>query len=126
MPLIVPLTMRQALFATVFLAACAGTRSACLARADAELRALDAEIAATESALARGYRLAPRSGLTVGAAICAENRPLTLCLGGERPLGERRTAIDPAAERARLASLRADRSALATAANRAAEDCPPR
>ena len=95
--------MRPALVATAMLliAACADPRAACVARATAGLRALDAEIAETEAALARGYRIAPGSRVTAGVTLCAEDSPLTLCVGGDRPVYERRLRIDPAAERAR-------------------------
>lgn len=116
--------MHRTLALVLLLAACAETRGACLSRAGAELRALDAAIADTDLALARGYRVAPGSTFTAGLAICAEDSPLTLCLSGERPISERRVAIDPVGERARLRSLQARRPAVAAAAERAAAACP--
>lgn len=116
--------MRRTLAVVLLVAACAETRGACLSRAGSELRALDAAIAETEVALARGYRVAPGSTVTAGLAICAEDSPLTLCLSGERPISERRVAIDPAEERARLRSFRSRRPAVAEAAERAAAACP--
>ncbi|MDH3262803.1 MAG: hypothetical protein OEM24_02270 [Paracoccaceae bacterium] len=113
-----------ALAFTLLLVACAEPRAACLRRANAELRALDAAVAETELALARSYRVAPGSTVTAGLAICAEDSPLTLCLSGERPISERRTAIDPAEERARLRALMARRPAVAAEAERASAACP--
>ena len=116
--------MRRSLGLLLVLAACAEPRAACLSRAEAGLRALDAEIAETESALALGYRVAPRSRVTAGLAICAGDSPVTLCVSGERPLHERRRAIDPDTERARLRALLARRPAVAAAAARSAAACP--
>ena len=108
----------------LLLAACAEPRAACLRQANAELRALDAAIAETELALARGYRVTPGSTVTAGLAICAEDSPLTVCLSGERPVSERRIAIDRATERARLRALKARRPTVAEAAEQAAAACP--
>lgn len=116
--------MRRTLFALLLLAACAETRAACLARAGADLRALDADIAETEAALALGYRQTPRGAVSVGAALCTRDSPLTLCVSAERPLAARHSAIDPEAERARLRALGSHRPAVAAAAGRAAEACP--
>lgn len=116
--------MRLTLVLLLLLAACGDPRTGCLNRADAPLRALDAEIAETELALARGYRLAPGARITTGLAVCASDSPLTFCLSGERPLTERRIAIDRASERARLRALERQRPALAAQAARAAAVCP--
>ncbi len=116
--------MRKSLILILFLAACAEPRAACVDRAGAELRALDKEIADTKLALARGYRDDDRSRVRVGAAICAEDSPITLCLSGDRPLSRRGTAINPTEERARLRRLEARRASVAEAAERAALSCP--
>lgn len=116
--------MRRALALCLILAACAEPRAACLSRANAELRGIDAAIADAELALARGYRVREGSTVTAGLAFCAEDSPLTLCVGGERPIAQRRIAIDPATERARIRALEARRPAAAAAAARAAEACP--
>ena len=76
------------------------------------------------TAAVRARRVAFALALLALLTGCASAAPAAPTL--DDAVAERRAAIDPAAERARLASLRADRSALATAANRAAEDCPPR
>lgn len=108
----------------VLVAACAETRTACLNRASAEVRAIDAEIAEIELALARGYRVSGGSAVTAGLSVCAENSPVTVCLGGSRPISERTVAIDRRAEEARLRALRAARPEAAARAERAAAACP--
>jgi hypothetical protein len=104
-------------------AACAAPPEACRDRALSGLRALDAEIEATEQALALGYREAPGGEVRAGLRLCAEDGPLTLCLSGDRPLGAGTRPIDPAAERARLATLRSERRDAAAAAERALAAC---
>ncbi len=106
------------------LAACADPRTACLDRAAEPLRSLDAEIAETETALALGYRIADGSRITAGMRLCADNSPVTFCVSGQRPISERRIAIDRASERARLEALIARRPAVAAAAARAVDACP--
>lgn len=105
-------------------AACAEPRTACLNRATAELRAIDAEIAEIELALARGYRVVGGSTVTAGLSVCTRDNPVTVCLGGSRPISERTVAIDRRAEEARLRALRAERPAAAARAERAAAACP--
>ena len=106
------------------LAACADPRTACLAQANAELRAIDDEIAEIRVALARGYRVAPGSTVRAGLAVCSRDNPVTVCLGGDRTLSERRIAIDRRAEERRLRALEARRPGAMADAERAAATCP--
>jgi hypothetical protein len=108
----------------VGLAACADPRAACLSRADAELRAIDDEIVEIQVALARGYRVSPGSAVRAGLAVCARDSPVTVCLGGDRQLSERRIAIDRRAEESRLRALQARRPGAEADAARAAAACP--
>ena len=105
------------------LAACGDPQKQCVTRANAELRAIDYEIAEIETALARGYRVQEGSRTTVGFALCTSDNPVHLCLSTERPINERRIAIDPVAERARLRRLEARRPAAETEARRAEVLC---
>lgn len=114
----------SALVFVLMVAACADPRATCLRQAGSGLQALDAEITEIEVALARGYRVAPGSRVTVGLGFCSENDPVTVCLGGERPVSERRIPIDPVAERARLRTLLAQRPEVEARALRAAAACP--
>lgn len=95
-------------------AACASPRGQCLAEATRDVRVLDHLIAETELALARGYGVerettyAPRATFCggygygrygyYGLSTCYEPYPVTR----ETPV-----AIDPAAERRKLAELKA-------------------
>ena len=106
------------------LAACADPRAACLSRASAELRAIDDEIAEIRVALARGYRVSPGSAVRAGLAVCSRDSPVTVCLGGDRTLSERRIAVDRRAEEARLRTLEARRPRAEADAARAAAACP--
>ncbi|MCX7645393.1 MAG: hypothetical protein N2Z62_08885 [Rhodobacteraceae bacterium] len=114
-----------ALCLVTLLAACADTRTACLDRASAELRAIDAEIAEIELALARGYRVSGGATVTAGLSVCTGDSPVTVCLGGSRPISERTVAIDRRSEEARLRALRSARPEAAARAERAAAACPP-
>ena len=106
------------------LAACADPRAACLSRANAELRAIDEEIVEIQVSLARGYRVSPGSTVSAGLAVCARDSPVTVCLGGDRALSERRIAIDRRAEEARLRALEARRPGAEANAARAAAAWP--
>jgi len=106
------------------LSACAETRTRCLTRANAELTALDNEIVETEVAIIRGYRVAPRSQISVGVGVCTSNDPVRFCASTRHPVYERREPVDPGAERLRLAELKARRPAVAAAAEAAAASCP--
>lgn len=110
----------------IFLAACSNPHTQCVSRAKTELRSVDREIIEIETTLARGYRVDERSRAKVGFRLCTSGEPVHLCLGADGPISERRVAIDPHAERARLRTLRAERPRIAAAAERAEATCPSR
>jgi len=120
------------LAALCLLAACATPREACLRAATAELRTLDRLIARTEADLARGYALErePYSAATldfcVGSGRFHDGLGLGLryCPDVETRYREVPVAIDPAAERRKLAQLRSRRAEEAQRAAAAAEACP--
>ncbi len=110
------------LLVALLLGACADPQTQCVSRANADLRAIDREIADIQTALAQGYRVT--GGRTsVGFAFCTSDDPIHVCLGTETPVAERRQAIDPAAERARLRALQARRPQAAATAARAEAAC---
>ncbi len=120
------------LAALCLLAACATPREACLRAATAELRTLDLLIARTEADLARGYALerepynAATLELCVGSGRVRDGLGLGLryCPEIETRHREVPVAIDPAAQRRKLAQLRVRRAEEAQRAAAAAQACP--
>jgi hypothetical protein len=127
--------MRPALslLALCTLAACATPREACLRDAAGDLRTLDRLIAETEANLARGFAYASEPYTTTGLEFClgrgawrdGVNVGFTYCPVAETRYRDRPVAIDPAAERRKLAELRARRAAEARAAAARVAACPP-
>lgn len=109
------------------LAACATPEERCVIDATKELRTVDGLIAETEGNLARGYAIDRE----------VERRPrLTFCTGGIRNrvgmsfcttediiYRDRPVALDPEAERRKLALLKDRRARLAEAASRNVAAC---
>jgi hypothetical protein len=127
-------TMRLAmLLALCALASCATSREACLRAATAELATLDRLIAETEANLARGYAIAREPYTTTTLEFCvgtgrlggAFDVGLRYCPDVETRYRDRPVAIDPAAERRKLAQLRARRAAEAERAAARQAACPP-
>jgi hypothetical protein len=114
--------------ALLALAACGPSpREACIARATEELDTLDALIAETEANLLRGYALEPEPRARAGLRICAGGGgPLSVCAERSGEVAERPVAIDPVAERMKLANLRARREGLAVMAEREKAACEAR
>jgi hypothetical protein len=116
----------------LLLAACIGPREACLRAAGAELARLDRLIAEGEAALARGYRLERRAETATVLEFCIGmghrgdglDAGLRYCPEAETRVTEVPVAVDPAAERRKLAALRARREAEAPRARAAAAACP--
>ena len=123
----------SALLALCALAACATPREACLRAAAGDLRTLDRLIAETEATIARGYAYASEPYTTTALEFCLSrgayrdgvNVGLAYCPVAETRYRDRPVAIDPAAERRKLAELRARRAAAARAADTRAAACPP-
>jgi hypothetical protein len=125
---------RTALPLLLLLAACATPQEQCIFRETRELRTVEKLIAETEANLARGYALEERTVYVPRWKICGytpiprgEGEPPRLkpdyCLEDEAQTVTRPKAIDVAAERRKLADLKAKRSSLARAAERAIEVC---
>lgn len=117
------------------LAACATPREACLRQATSELATLDKLILTTEANLRRGYALEREaynaSVLTFCAGKIARGTEdgvlgLNYCHETETRYRDVPTAIDPAAERRKLAELRSTRARQARAARSAVAQCEAR
>ena len=118
--------MRQITFIAlplVFLAACATPQQRCVAGASKDLRVVRALIVETQGNLDRGYAIGQeiRPKFTMG--FCGRNGPLTTCLTQDASVIDKPVAIDLAAEREKLASLRAKERELAARAVTAAQQC---
>lgn len=109
-------TLRTALIAAMALglAACASPRERCVNEATAELRTIDRLIAETEANIARGYALVREPGTRTTLEFCYNppGEPFVFCPRTEATVRERPVAIDRAAERRKLASLRERRAEL--------------
>ncbi len=106
------------------LAACASPQQACVRAAQAELVELDRQIAESEAALARGYRLIQATEPRTTLHICAWPRePVLFCTHHTPGTRAQREIVNVPAEQARLASLRAQRDALAVRASQAVAAC---
>ncbi|MEE4118100.1 MAG: hypothetical protein V2I65_03695 [Paracoccaceae bacterium] len=114
------------------LVACATPREACLRAAGAELATLDHLIVETQATLERGYALRrePYSAAVLhfcvggGRSISNAGIGLRYCPDVETRFREVPVAIDPAAERRKLAKLRQRREEEARRAAAAAQACP--
>jgi len=119
--------------ALCLLAACATPREACLRTTFSEVATLDRLIAETEATLARGYAIVREPYVTTGLDFCLGRGVrgnvfdvgLNYCNTVETRIREREVAIDPAAERRKLAELRKRRDAAARVAENRALACPP-
>ncbi len=128
---------RYLLFLTLpLLAACGTPQERCVARETRALRDIDGAIAEAEGNLARGFALIEvRVPVDyIGTCIVVPDgppeagaprpRPQVAACTRERWVTEtRRRSIDPAAERARLAGLQAERRVLAPRVDEAVGRC---
>ena len=105
------------------IAACADPLARCTAPAGREIERLDLLVAESEATLARGYRLeaAGRPGPVVG--FCAGRDAVSVCASRDLTPEPRPVAIDPAAERERLALLRTRREVAQARAEALARAC---
>ncbi len=128
----VPLMRLAPLALLLPLVACATPREACLRAAGSELATLDRLIVETQATLERGYALRrePYSATVLefcvggGRSVWGGGLGLRYCPEVETRYREVPVAIDPAAERRKLAELRARREAEARRASAAAQACP--
>lgn len=112
--------MRRVLALLVLLAACATPQERCIQVATKELRTVNALIAEVEGNLARGYAYETYEITRTVWVVCewlppakdgGEPRP-RYCLDEETDTLRRRVAIDPAAERRKLAALKEKQAEL--------------
>ena len=113
---------KPALLALVLITACATPEQRCVSRASDELKTVNALIAETELNLQRGYRIeievdySPRLTFCTGTGRWSGSRRayggVSFCSGTRRIERERQVAIDPQAERRKLANLQQRQAAL--------------
>jgi hypothetical protein len=115
------------------LAACATPREACIGSATRELRTLDKLIAETKANLARGYAYETVEVTRPEWVICGyypakpKQQPKPrYCFQDVTETARREVAIDPAAEKRKLAGLVERRSALNGPAASAIAECRAR
>lgn len=117
------------LFLLALLTACATPRERCEAEAMRELNTLAALITETEQNLAHGYAIEreevsrPVMHLCVGTREDGTRSGYVFCTETETRIVERPVAIDPAAEKRKLASLKARYETQKRAAAKALAAC---
>jgi hypothetical protein len=119
--------------ALALLAACATPQEACIGNATRELRTLDTLIAETEANLARGYAFETIEVTRPEWVICGyypakpKQQPKPrYCFQDVTETSRREVAIDPAAEKRKLAGLVERRRALNGPAASAIAECRAR
>ncbi|MEM0948847.1 MAG: hypothetical protein AAGK37_15715 [Pseudomonadota bacterium] len=110
------------ILALVIVAACATPAERCVSKVSRELNTVNALIAETEENLARGYRIETEvdyipqltfcTGFGRGFGTHSAYGGVNFCQGTRRVERERQVAIDPLAERRKLANLENRRAAL--------------
>ncbi len=109
------------------LAACASPEERCVIAATKERRTVEALIAETEANLARGYAIdreaERRPRLTFCAGSARSNVGMSFCTREDIVYRDRPVAIDPEAERRKLALLRERKARLDAAAERDLAAC---
>lgn len=109
------------------LAACASPQERCVLNATKELRTVDGLIAESEANLARGYaidrELERRPRLTFCAGGIRSNVGLSFCRDTDVYVRDRPVALDPEAERRKLALLRDRKARLEAASSQAVAAC---
>lgn len=100
---------RFALLLLLPLVACATPQQQCLGSLPKEIRILDDLIAETAGNIARGYAITETPRLVTGLRSCFGPRGMAFCTGTDTVLRRAPVAIDLASEKAKLASMQADR-----------------
>jgi hypothetical protein len=108
------------------LAACADPRARCEADAARDLRTIDQLIAETEANIARGFAIFRETDVRTTLQVCVAGDLVQLCSVNEPVARDRPVAIDRAAERRKLASLRERRAELQAPTRAALAQCAAR
>lgn len=120
------------LAALVLLTACATPREACLRAATSDLRTVERLISETEANLSRGFAIEREPYTRTGLDFCFGTGGyrgyggfgLNYCRTVETRYRDRPVAIDPAAERRKLADLKRTRARLAPVTQERIAACP--
>lgn len=105
--------MYRYLFILLFpLAACGTGHDRCVAHHAKEIRTIDDLIASTAGNIARGYAIETRDPVNVGFSFCSGNNNVRFCTTNDTAPKRSPVAIDPAAEKRKLAQLKTKRAAL--------------
>ncbi len=116
-----------AVAALVLVSACGTPEEQCRRAATQELRTLDGLIAGTEANLARGYAIETETDLRPRLSFCygrsGDRLAWTFCRDADVVRRQGPVAIDPAAQRRKLDTLRSRRAAAERTAERALAAC---
>lgn len=120
-------SLKPAVFAALgLLAACATPEERCAGGALRELRTVNELIAESERNLSRGFALEQEVDVSPRLTFCtgvADNVAVSFCTGDRLVRRERPVAIDPDAERRKLAALQERKRALETVVRRRLAAC---
>jgi len=106
------------------LAGCSTPLEQCASRSTKNLQAVDNLIASTQANIDRGYALDRRSQVSVGLQLCTSpSANFHFCTGAQTSPKQTPVAIDVAAERRKLAELRARRAVLKRKSDLAVRAC---
>jgi hypothetical protein len=106
------------------LAGCSTSREQCVDRSTRNLQAVDTLIAVTQANIDRGYALDRRSQVSVGLQLCTSpSANFHFCTGTQSSPKQTPVAIDVAAERRKLAELKARRAVLKRQSDLAVRAC---
>ncbi len=106
------------------LAGCSTPLEQCVSRSTKNLQAVDNLIASTQANIDRGYALNNRPQVNVGLQLCTSpSANFHFCTGTQTGLKQTPVAIDVAAERRKLAELKARRAVLKRQSDLAVREC---
>lgn len=112
------------LLALPLLFGCASPQELCLSKASHDLRVVDALIDETEQNLARGYAIEKAPAVDTSLELClSPDDAFLFCTSDRLTVAERPVALDVAAERGKLTSLRAKRTELGARTAAQAAQC---
>lgn len=106
------------------LAGCSTPLEQCVTRSTKNLQAVDNLIASTQANIDRGYALDSRPQVSLGLRLCSSpSANFHFCTGTETGPKQTPVAIDMAAERRKLAELKARRAVLKRQSDLAVREC---